>query len=102
MGLRPAEAAVRTDLVLERGDLFELGVVAAVDHQVGHRAIAVDFADLLDGARAERLERVVADHLARREVAAAALPSTTDEPLACRTSTKPISGCAASPRISSG
>ena len=35
--LRTAEAAVRADLVLERGDLVTLGVVAAVDHQVGDR-----------------------------------------------------------------
>ena len=103
MGLRAAEPAVRADLVLERGDLLELGVVAAVDHQVGDRAVAVDLGDLLARARAERLERVVADDLAGRQVdGCRCAPSTTDGPAAVRTSTKPISGCAARPAISRG
>ena len=38
----PPSAAVRADLVLERGDLVELGVVQRVDHQVGGGAVRVD------------------------------------------------------------
>ena len=71
MGLRAAEPAVRADLLLERRDLLELRVVAAVDHQVGDRAVAVDLGDLLAGPRAERRQRVVAGHLTGDEVDAA-------------------------------
>ena len=54
MRLRAAEAAVRADLVLERGDLVTLGVVAGVDHHVGDRAVRVGLGDLVDGTRPER------------------------------------------------
>ena len=69
VGLRPAQRAVRTDLMLEGGDLVELGVVAAVDHQVGDRAVAIDLADLDNGVGPERLQRVVAVDLASVQVA---------------------------------
>ena len=69
--LRPSDAAVRADLTLERSDLFELGVVAAVDHQVGDRSISINLADLLDGAGPVRLERIIPDHFATGQVAAA-------------------------------
>ena len=101
--LRPAEAAVRADLVLEGGDLVEVRVVAAVDHQVGDRAVAVDLAHLLDGVGAERRQRVVAGRPrrcpgggSRRRRARAS------DPPADRTSTKPISGCVTSPSMSAG
>ena len=71
MGLRPADAAVRADLVLERGDLDEVGVVAAVDHQIGDRRVAIDLADLLAGPGTERQQRIDADHAAGGEVEAA-------------------------------
>ena len=74
VGLGAAESAVGADLVLEGSDLFEVGVVAAVDHQVGDRRIAVDFGDLLAGSGTEWCQRILADHVAGRQIHAAAVP----------------------------
>ena len=73
VGLGAAESAVGADLVLEGGDLFQVGVVAAVDHQVGDRRVAVDLGDLLAGSGTEWCQRILADHVARRQIEAAAV-----------------------------
>ena len=70
--LRSAEGTVRSHLVLEGGHLLELRVVAAVDHQVRHRPVAVDLAHLLHRVGPERLQRVGAIDDACAQVAAPA------------------------------
>ncbi len=65
MRLRSTHASMRADLILEGGDFLEIGVVAAVDHQVGSGGVAVDLGDLQPCVRAEHLQRVLATDHAR-------------------------------------
>src|SRR4029078_9313251 len=71
MGLWPTEPAVRTDLILERAHLFEIGVVAAVEHQGGGRRVTIDLGDMIPRPWSERLQRILAIDFAGRQVEAA-------------------------------
>src|SRR6185295_9552969 len=71
MRLRAAEPAVRTDLILERAHLFEIGVVAAVDHQVGDCRVAVDLGDLIPRPWPEWFQRILTLHVAGSQIESA-------------------------------
>ncbi len=66
-----AHAAVEGDQLLEGAALVELGVVEAVDHDVGDVGEAVGAREVLGGRRREGRERVLALHAPRGEVALA-------------------------------
>jgi hypothetical protein len=57
-GLRAADAAMEGDQLLERTALFELGLVEAVDDDVGRMFEAVGPPQVRRGVRRERRERI--------------------------------------------
>jgi hypothetical protein len=57
--LRSAEATVKRDQLLERAPLLELGVVEAVDHDVGDVLEAVGTQQMRPGVGRERRERIL-------------------------------------------
>ena len=77
-GLRSAQPAVERDQLLERAPLFELGVVEAVDHDVGDMLESVGPAKVRGGVGRERRQRIVAlDARPRPGSARPSAPSTT-------------------------
>ena len=66
--LRPAQAAVEGDQLLERAAFLEVRVVEAADHDVGHVREAVRAQQVAGGARREGRQRVVALDAALGEV----------------------------------
>src|SRR5207247_916274 len=80
--LRPSEAAVERDQLLERAALFELRVVEAPDHDVADVREAVRAQQVPTRGGREDGERVLADHLSRLEIAGSLPPEDDGAALA--------------------
>ena len=101
MALPAAEAAVGAHELLERRDLVRLGVVHAVDEDVGAVGEAVGAPQVVGCVGAEVAQRVLAgDLVVVRGAALPRPPSTIAPSSSVRTITNPMPGCSASVPIS--
>ena len=102
-GLGSAQAAVEGDQLLERAALLELGVIEAVDHDVGDVLEPVGPAQVRGGVGRERRQRVLALDPPLVQVVGAVRRRARPAPCSLeRTSRKPMWGCSRSAGSSLG